>query len=196
MLSIADCYQIARQMIRPALRTMHMDYASAQDQEDFAQEGAFEAWKAQAAGHTEIAYLCGAARRAIVRFIAMQWAGSSQYAQAWGGRDDEAEEIAAPEIELRRGLPEVITRRLWKRLADERGASPRAQAACERDVALAYLISKGYKSSAIALELGQSPANIRRYRVELRRRLARWQQEEPNPHATPTHTPTPADRLA
>ncbi len=182
-LSVEDCYKIARQMIRPSLRTMHMDYASAQDKEDFAQEGAFEAWKAQAAGHTEIRYLCGAARRAIIRYIAIQWAGGSIYAQAWGiGADGDDEDIAAAEIELRRGLPEAITRRLWVRLADERGASPRAQAACDRDVALAYLISRGYNSPAIAQELGQTPANIRRYRTELRRRLAQWKEEREPSH--------------
>lgn len=169
--------ELAERMVGSATRRLSIPHVSHQDFEDFAQAGALEAWRAaQVTGRMDARYLCGAARRGIIREIVLRWAGHNPRATlSIENIEGESLDLPAADDEPRVGLPEEITVPLWEMLyaSRKRAGGERAAQAADRDLAILWFISRGFSNEGIAQELGQSPANIRRYRVDIRERLER-----------------------
>lgn len=170
-----DYYALASRMVGSATRRLSIPYVAHQDFEDFAQAGALEAWQAsERTGRTDARYLCGAARRGIIREIVLRWSGHNPRATLpVENAEGEPLDLPVADAEPRVGLPEEVTAPLWQMLYASRkhAGGERATQAADRDLAILWLISRGFSNEGIAQELGQSPANIRRYRVEIRERL-------------------------
>lgn len=178
----AAAYAIAERMLHSALWRGSIYYAlTAQDREDLLQEAVTEMWRAAVVSdRTDAGWLAGAARKAIFRFTARIWFGrnSPRPGRTVPLEDYENgdERFTQPDSdEDRPGINEHVTQAVWSRLYGERSKQgARGEQATDRDVAILYLLTKGYSTAAIAVELDIPEVSIKTYRARLRTRLRAW----------------------
>lgn len=177
----AAAYVLAEKMLRSALRRGDIYYAlTAQDREDLLQEAVCEMWRAAVlTGRTDAGYLAGAARKAIFYFVTRIWFG--RYNPRPGSLrplltdEDGDDSTLAPDPEHRAGVSTEITAAVWQRLYAERvKKGRRGEDATDRDVAILYLLTRGYRTTAIAAELDIPANSVKTYRARLRARLRAW----------------------
>jgi len=161
---------LAKKAVRCALVRLGHPAVTSADFEDMEQEAAAALWQSQ--GHGEnYAFVC--ARNAATNwYIGFVWGvhrkdvqpHATPVADAQALPEDEADWHIAPEPESRGGIPPEMHLKVLDIFQNA------------RDVAILQLVLEGYTNEGIAQELGLTPASIKRYRSEIRRKL----EEEAN----------------